>query len=95
MNKEQMETARLSFDLHRKNLLLTLSQKDVVVGKKGMSAQKCSASRNDFSYIRAMTEVKIGNLLKRSNRRISSKQLKEATKKVIENTSVKDATLSA
>ena len=95
MNKEQMETARLSFDLHRKNLLLTLTQKDVTVSKNGMSAQKCSASRNDFSYIRAMTEVKIGNLLKGTNRRISSKRLKDATKKVIENNNAKDVTLSA
>ena len=96
MNKEQIEAARLKFELDRKTLLLRLTQNSMPeIKTNGTTGRKCQESRNDFSYIRAMTEVKIGNLLKRSNKRISGKRLKEATKKVVELSETKGATLSA
>ena len=96
MNKEEILAARLNFELNRKTLLLRLTEKTMpAVKSNGTAGHKCQESRNDFSYIRAMTEVKIGNLLKRSNKRISGKRLKEATKKVVENESTKGVSLSA
>ena len=93
---ENLKEAKLKFDIERKNLLLTLTQKDVVVGKNGVRGHKCQASRDQFSYERSMIAVAIdSNLLQQNAKRITSKRIKSAVKEVIEDSNVKGTTLSA
>ena len=93
---ENLKEAKLKFAIERTNLLLTLTQKDVVVGKNGVQGHKCQASRDQFSYERSMIAVAIDkNLLQQNSKRITSKRLIEATKQVAENSNEKGTTLSA
>ena len=92
---ENLKEAKLKFAIERTNLLLTLTQKDVVVGKNGTPAHKCQDGRDKFSYERSMIAVAIDKNLLQNAKRITSKRLKEATKNVIADENVKGTTLSA
>ena len=82
---ENLKEAKLKFDIERKNLLLTLTQKDVVVGKKGIRGHKCQESRDQFSYERSMIAVSIdNNLLQQKAKKITAKRIKAAINQMIE-----------
>ena len=83
---ENLKEAKLQFAINRKNLLLTLTEKDVVVGKNGMAAHKCQAARDEYSYDFSQVLINTDkNLLQQKAKRITSKRIKAAVKEVIEN----------
>ena len=83
---ENLKEAKLQFAINRTNLLLTLTQKDVVVKGKGNPAHKCQAARDKYSYELSRVIVATdANLLQQNAKRITSKRIKVAVKEVIEN----------
>ena len=93
---ENLKEAKLKFAIERKNLLLTLSEKDVVAGKKGMIGHKCQEIRDKFAYELSRVAVAIdNNLLQQKSKGLTSKRLQQAVKATIENSNVKGNTLSA
>ena len=80
---ENLKEAKLRFAINRKNLLLTLTEKDVV-NRNGISAHKCQAARNEYSYDFSRILVNIDkNLLQRKSK-ITTKRIKAAVTQVIE-----------
>ena len=95
MNENLIE-ARLRFAINRKNLLLTLTQKDVVVGKNGIAAHKCQAARDEYSYDFSQILVNTDKNLLQRKARITTKRIKAAVAQVMEdNKKVLDNELSA
>jgi len=93
---ENLKEAKLRFAINRKNLLLTLTEKDVVVGKNGMPAHKCQAARDEYSYNFSQVLVNTDKNLLQRKARITTKRIKAAVSQVIEdNKKVLDSELSA
>ena len=82
---ENLKEAKLQFAINRTNLLLTLTQKDVVVKQNGTPAHKCQAAREKYSYELSRVIVATdNNLLQQKAKRITSKRIKSAINKTIE-----------
>ena len=81
MDRSTMETARLSFLIRRKELLLRMERKDVV--GKGNFGHKCQEARDEFSYNRAMLEISINEELISQEKKVTSKNLIKATQEAI------------
>lgn len=93
---ENLKEAKLKFAIGRKNLLLTLTEKDVVVGKDGMLGHKCQEARDKFAYEVSRVAVAIdNNLLQQNAKRITASRLQQAVKETIDNRNVKGNELSA
>ena len=93
---ENLKEAKLRFAINRKNLLLTLTEKDVVVGKNGNPAHKCQAARDQYSYDCSKIIINTNNnLLQQKAKKITTKGIKAAVNQVIEDSNTKGTTLSA
>ena len=93
---ENLKEAKLKFAINRTNLLLTLTQKDVVVKENGNPGHKCQAAREKYSYDLSRVIVATDqNLLQQNAKKITAKRIKAAVKQTIEDANIKDTTLSA
>ena len=81
---ENLKEAKLKFAINRKNLLLTLTEKDVVVGKNGMAAHKCQAARDEYSYDYSQILLNTDKNLLQRKAKITTKRIKAAVTQVIE-----------
>lgn len=81
---ENLKEAKLKFAINRKNLLLTLTEKDVFVGKNGMAAHKCQAARDEYSYDYSQILLNTDKNLLQRKAKITTKRIKVAVTQVIE-----------